>query len=208
MADDYSALGSETTKFLTKPNWVSMPSFDALHQRDILAFPGTTKEFYAVTSAQPITIEYEFLNKTKAEESTLLTFFAGRLGRLTKFWLPMWISAFRLAEAIEQDDTTAIVQDVCFTDIHRGDERIFIETVTGDMITRAITDCADNGDGTETLTFNTAITRDIALADVMTFGRFLLVRLDVDKLSLRMKNDSVSSYQMRFIELVKEYPAL
>ena len=208
MADSWADLGSVTTKFLTMPNWAENPLLDLMLTRNILNFPGTGFELYSVSSMIPIIVEYEFLNMSKNDEYSLLSFFARCSGRLRKFWLPIRKAYFNLASTIQPGATSITVTDSSFYDIHGGYERIYLELADGSMISRHVTDVAKGGNQTVVLTINTAMDRQVMPANVLCFGRLILCRLDNDSLTLNMITNAASKYSLRFYELVREYEAL
>jgi hypothetical protein len=87
-------------------------------------------------------------------------------------------------------------------------ERIFIETTSGDIITRHVTSASGTESGEfETLTIETPLDRDLTQDEIRCFGRYVLCRFDIDELEMRAITSVASSCEIDFAELVNEYTA-
>lgn len=206
MSHSYEDITRTSRKFTLKPDWVQPPEGDFRFNRDMLRFPGTISEMYNLGSAISRSIKYKFTNLSKADELYILEFFRDCQGRLVRFWLPVWENAMRLYTSIATFDEYLYVYNVRFYSQYYEHERIFIETTTGDVITRHVVgSTGDPADPYEVLQVETPMDRNLTQDDIAFFGRYLLVRFDIDELEVRMITDEVSELVIPFVEVVHEY---
>jgi len=204
MSNDWQDLSRTTDVLTVKPNWVQSLKGTFSNNVEVTQFPGTATDIYNVSDNIGNRLEYKFTNMDKADEYELITFFCEHQGRLKRFWLPYWKNQFVLLDNLSTGDTTIDVTNVNFNLIDRGYERLFFYLVDGSFISRQILFAIDNGTY-ETLYLQTALTQDIAMADVLFFGRLFLVRFDDDTMPHNFIADDTSEYGISFIELPNEY---
>jgi hypothetical protein len=182
-----------------------LPKRDYEDGRDIAEMEASSITIVNVTDSLPHEVAYGFMNVDKSEEKGLLDFMDWSQGRLRRFWLPVWKNTFKLQLDILIYDNTLLVDDTHFVENYQGYERIFIETKSGIFLTRKVIGVVDNGNGTETLTIETVMDRNIAVEDIAYFGRLLLVRFEQDEIMMKHDSSSVSECKLLFRELVREY---
>lgn len=201
MADSLLDLGSTTTLFATKPDYADgVGSGLADMGRDLIQGNLGRRQTRLRTTEVPLRVAYRFAMLTKSDEYDLVEFFCARRGMNKRFWLPLWNQAFVLKSAIAKLSYTFEIEDNNFDEVVKYYERIFIYTTTGDMITRKILTRTGN-----VYTVETAFDRDIALTDVLYFGRLLMARFDQDELEVRHVTNTISEAEVNFVELPKEY---
>jgi hypothetical protein len=192
--------------WLREPNWVEAPNWKLKATSQNIQYPGTAQELYDKFLPIPKRRTMRFDNWTKVEEYEITNFFYARNGRHTNFWQPAWDTAMKLYEDISNGASSIKIYPCNFHLAYSGYERILLVLATGDMITREVTAVTYNA-SYETLTLNTVMSQDIAIADVSIITLFMLGRLDMDALKLEHQTDIISSVIWDFIELPREYPA-
>lgn len=203
MSDSLLDLGVDSDIFTSEPDWSSEPSASFLQGRDIQQYDNGTVNIREKSIYKPRTVEYSFTNMTKSDEYSILDFFYRMKGMLKRFWVPIWKQGFTLSEPISSGSFYFKINNNSFGDIVNFHERIFIKTVSGDLITRKIAEY-EVGSKTEFLV-SSAWDRDIALSDIAFFGILLLARFDHDELEIDYSNDIIGTCSLRFLELVNEY---
>lgn len=208
MADSLTGLGTVTTIFRTEPDWSNQVEFERELNAIRNGYPGTIQEILSWTQDLPHMFNFKLQNLLKVEEYGLIEFFNARQGRLKPFWVPSHLKEFELSETMPNGATALYVYDNGFANAYRGYERVFLDLVSGDLITRQVMSVASGpGDDELSLHLDTALDREIAPEDVLKFGKLLFVRFAKDILELSHDSKSISSAQVSFQELVKEYPA-
>ena len=203
MADSLLDLGTLSTIFDIKPNWITAPQPSFSLSREALRFNLGVVSIRPLTTDNARSIEYLFTNLSKENEFDLLTFFCQRYGRLKRFWLPVYYQEFTLKEDIDEGDTIFTPLDTGFNLIYKERERIYIELKDGSRITRKIT-----GYSEVSFTVLTAFDRDIKTTDIRLMGFLLLARFDQDEIDMKYISASISECSIRFLELPKEYLAI
>ena len=93
-------------------------------------------------------------------------------------------------------------------DIMRGDERIYVEMLDGDILTREITTVEySEGDDATVVSLNTPVDRDLFAdnGNHIIISRLLLVRFDRDTIEVNLQSNVVGEVSLKFRELPKEY---
>ena len=206
MADSYTGLGTITAKWLREPHWANTPKVEFPMARQVISFPGTITAIEQESPSVPLIREFTFLSFSKAEEYELLSFFCEKQGRLKKFWIPSWVSAFTLKSAITIASNQVKVNHVNFQKVYSGYERIRLLLSNGDTIVRKIINVVETDKTEEVLTVDTVFDRSIAIGSVVLFDLFLLCRSDIDSFQLEYVSAGVSECSVRVAELIREYP--
>lgn len=207
MADNKTGLGTITDILNTEPNWNRAIEVERALNAKLMGYPGTVQKILSWSDDLPAVVAFKLTNASKQDEFDLLTFFNLMKGRLGKFWVRSELKEFGLSQDMPQNSTGLYVNDNKFDLAYRGYERIYLDMANGDLITRKVTSVSSGpGAGELTLQIDTVTDRQINRADVRKFGRFLLVRFDVDKISFEHGEKSISDVEVKLRELVKEYP--
>lgn len=201
MADSIADLGDSTDIFILKPDWTDLPKVSLSSGREVLQYNQARVSLRPLSTFTGRTIEYGFSVFDKEDEYYILNFYQTQRGRKKRFWVPLWHQEFQLAEAIVNGSYQFKINDSDFVDIVKYYERIYIYTAAGDLITRKVLSKIDD----VTYIVQTAFDRNIALADVLFFGRIILCRFEQDEVEMQHETDSVSSCSIAFKELPKEY---
>lgn len=200
MADSLLDLGATSDIFTQKPDYADGISSGLDFGRDVLQFNAGLITTRNRTHDLAMNLVYNFQNLSKETEYYLVNFFCTQRGQNKRFWLPVWEQSFKLAAAISVLSYTFQMTDNHFNDVARFYERIFIYTKTGDLITRKLLSCVGN-----VFTVETAFDRDLAVDDVLYFGRLVMARFGQDELDVKHVTNTISSAEASFIELPKEY---
>jgi hypothetical protein len=208
MADSLLDIGTEEV-FPLEPNWATKPGHTYTMTRYLNQHPGTVTEISQKNPESPWVVTARFDIQSKEEEFELLSFIKDREGRVGKFWFKHPKNMFSIKDALSNGSTQVIVYEDNFHLISQGYERIYIELLTGDIITRHVSSADWDEDNEEVqLNLATGVDRDIAVDEVLRIGRFLLVRFDDDMFRFDLDTDHKSMIRLRFKELVKEYSDL
>ncbi len=149
-----------------------------------------------------------FTLHTRALVNDFLLWCAVRRGRFAPLWVPTWRRDFVLAEPIGAADTEITVEATGYTDTQFGDEaRQHLAIITQGSGTRTvyprrITDATDNGDGTETLTIESALG---VAADTYAWLSFLVLsRLESDDIPVEWSHLGLAEASVQFVEIPRQ----
>lgn len=204
MAHDLQDIDGSTKYWFREPNWKSSPKTNPVLSRILRQFSGTRMGLYARTENVPWRRTFGFMNKTKAEEFEMISFFEDRRAMVEGFWIPDWSSSFIVLEDI-LDSTSVTVRNDLFYQKHKGYERIAFIMPDGDVISRKIEDAERIDDDEEQLTLSSG-PGTILLTDYAHVTLFRLVRFEMDKLTVKYHTTGVSEAMFKLFELVTEYP--
>ena len=199
MSDSLLDLGTDPV-FTASPNWQSSPSAGLDTGREVIQYNQSYASIRSLTLNNFRTMQYSYFNKTKAEEYYLLNFFYTQRGRLKRFWLPVNYQEFFLDSDALSGQFTLIIKASNFYTNWKGYERLYIVLKDGSRITRKISSITD-----VEIAFSNALTQDVLITNVRTFGLILLARFDQDEIELRHTTDNLSECQIAFKELPDEY---
>lgn len=167
---------------------------------------------HAAETASPadmVTRRFAVVCYSRAEVRTMRTFFEGRLGRAVPFWLQTWEEDFTLAASHPSGSATLTVLAAGYATLvfPQGPQRrhIGLQGPTGAFSYRRITNAVDNGNGTETLTLDTATDADLTTASLVTFLRYS--RFDSDAIEIEWHGGHYAECMMPVRELPNEVPA-
>lgn len=198
MTDVLNGLGS-TPILRSTANWATSPKYNFLNSMKILQFEGTVQDFFENDSRMPQTFQAEFTPITRQEEYNILNFFKSRKGMIERFWLPIYPEFFTLHSDVSAISTQITIEKNLFS---WSGERVFIETLLGDLWTAKVTDEVQDVNTTD-LILASAAGREILVADVNTFGILLLCRFDKDTLSFSYETDTVSKVSVDVKEVLE-----
>jgi hypothetical protein len=202
MSDSLLNIGTPALDiFDIRPDWTTQPSMAESQGREIIQVGRGYAGYRNLTLDINYSVSDSFFNLTKQDEYDLLSFFCDKQGMLKRFWFPMDNQSFVLSSSISSGDTHFHVNDDGFADIYQGYERLYMVLKDGSRISRLISS------KTSATIFNvsSAFDRNIALSEILFFGRLLLARFDQDELLLQHETDDKSSCSIKFKELAKEY---
>jgi hypothetical protein len=114
-------------------------------------------------------------------------------GRLNPVWFPTWQRDFILAAALGSTDTNIVVNDVgysLYVQQHPMRRDLYIRLNDGTYFLRRIT-ASSRGNGTETLTLDSALGRAVSPSDVLIISFLDLRRLDQDQVEFAWLTDQV-----------------
>jgi len=197
---DLIACGT-TEIFLALPDWTTPPTLDLSFGREVIQYDEAVTRFRYLTSDLEWKSGGVFSNFFKTEEYYILDFFFRHMGRLKKFWLPVQSQYFKLATNIGNGATVFTLDDDTFQYVYRGYERLYMLLSSGDMITRKISSSHGSGEYSVATAFDRAINKN----NVVLFGKLALVRFDQDEIEMQHDTPEVSTCELSFKELPKEY---
>ena len=140
----------------------------------------------------------------------MLIFFADKLGRARKFWLPDPFACFEVqAFLFDEDDGYLIrVNKVSNLEGLNGNERLHIRLQDGSVITRRIDSTVQGATYTDflvsTLTHLDPL-EDFNIATIERCSLMYLGRFENDVLEVSMTTDQLASCSIEFKELLHEY---
>ena len=206
MADSWLNLGSLATRFEERPNWITPAKTSTTINSELLRyFPSAVDITELNINGSALAFEYGFENMKRKQAYTVLDFFGGRVGRLMRFWVPVWTNMFTLYANITNGDNNIKINSVLFSSTAITTyQRIFIYTKAGDSISRRCATVAD-GVGYEQLNLASNMDRDLTQGDIEIFSVLALARLDIDTLEMVHQSSDICSTVLRFVELVGEY---
>lgn len=205
MADSLLDLCQTTDLFTYPHNWVSTVEQDVDFMRTIIQYTGTPGKIKNLSDDIPVNVGLSFTNLTKTSEYDLLKFFCDHRGRCNRFWLPIPEQYYVMAaDALIGSNEINIAIHGEYT-FFRGYERMFMILTNGDMLTRRILDFDCLGSNNNIMTIESVLDRNIAVTDVLLFGKLILCRFDQDEVQFTHENNIISSCALSFQELTKEY---
>lgn len=206
MADSYPSLGTNTTKWMRQPDWVTPLKRNMGMTKLLIQYPGTVPNIWNENTVVPRRYQFQFANDNKTDEKTLLDFFLGRQGQAKGFWMPSWQTQFLVTVNITNGSFNATVRNDNFYMIFGGYEYLMLQLSTGDIVVKKITVVEKIDDDEENITFDTAFDRNIATTDIALACLFLFCRLEDDSLAVSYITNTVSNTKFSILELVREYP--
>jgi hypothetical protein len=141
--------------------------------------------------------------------TTFRGFILRRFGQMNPFWLPTWDEDLVLAQDVGATDGAIKIQSEFYTkfffpSVARRD-LAFIPVSGGSNVYRRVTAAEDNGDGTETLTLDSAT--GVALPASTTMLSFLtLARLLADRVDIRWATADLAQAELELQEVPREIP--
>jgi hypothetical protein len=158
----------------------------------------------AITS-QP----FPWLMLNHSQVTTLRAFVLARFGRFAPFWIPTWDQDLVLVQDATAADTGIKIQSEFYTRfMFPNKARRYVAMIPMDQggnVYRQITSSVDNGDGTETLGFDSAIGKIFPAARTMV-SFLIFARLDADQVEIEWLNNDLAQTTIEIAELPREVP--
>lgn len=184
---------------------------DELEQAQRIFDPGyghVTANFYS--TAPVVGREFDWFISGKQDAKDLRDFFAARKGRIVPFWVPTWQSDMVMTANGSSGSTSINIQAIGYTrflfpTIARRYLYILPDTNPSAAIYRKVTAAVDNGNGTETLTLDSALGVTVTAATSLV-SFLVLCRLADDKMVIRWDNSITGQAKLRFLEVPNEAP--
>jgi len=149
--------------------------------------------FYNTAGAGLRVQQHAWMLRGLSDNAVFRSFLYGVRGRAKALWLPSFQADLDLTEAIDAADTTIKVVECGYAaaSAHAVDNKrdIRIALKDGTSVLRRVTASSEAG-GVETLTLNSAVGQDIALADVHRVEFLSLCRLDADSIEIAHLTDT------------------
>ncbi len=126
-------------------------------------------------------------------------------GQITPVWLPTFFADITLARPIADGDTTVTIKrngiSEFFTVIPVNRQDIIFDPRGNEApaVYRRILGAVDNGDGTETVTVDSAFTQAIFAADLKRISWIYLARLSTDRIEINHQTDNAGVAQVSTI---------
>ena len=206
MADSWEGLGTLSTRFVERPNWLKPVKSNTQFNRELLMFPPSAVDFTELSvNGYALSFEYGFENMEREQAFDVVDFFDDRVGRLKRFWVPLWVNMFSLYEPITNGDSDIKINPSLFplTTIQTY-QRVFIHTKSGDSISRRSDNVYDVTTH-DSISLITPMDRDLTQDEIEVFSVLILCRFDHDVLEMAHASAGVSSATLRFAELLGEY---
>lgn len=209
MADSITDVGVGEPVLTFQPNWVSEPRQSFAITRYLLSYKGTSSSIEEQNAEVPVIVSARWDFDSKEDQFNFLTFISARIGRTERFWFKYPRTLFRLKQALGTGASSIRVYEDNFHLASQGHERIYIELASGDLIVRKVDSATlDTVNEWVEIGITTVIDRDIALEDVVSFGRYLLCRFDDDVFRFSLESDDHMVIEQRVNELVYDYSDL
>lgn len=149
-----------------------------------------------------------FTLTSRADLSSFLEWCAVRRGAYRELWVPTWRRDFQLVGAQDAGDTDLVVYATGYPDTSFSSEarrHLAIMTQGNGVRTlyfRRITDAVDNGDGTETITIESAV--GVALDPYAQLSFLVLARLESDDIPIQYHHLGLQEVPVRFVEIPRQ----
>lgn len=194
---------------LRRPNFSDDPSDTIDHAQSVLDGGMGKVTAYDKGPYASGAHSFNWFIQNKADADDLRTFFNTRRGMAVPFWIPTWRQDLPLASSIASSVTSMsiLLSDYTlfmFPDVARRTICIFMSD--GSTIFRQITGTIDNGDGTETLTLDSAPGVNVPQDTMVSY--LLFCRLDTDELEIGWLSSTVGSADLPYVELPLEVPTV
>ncbi|MGD9156806.1 MAG: hypothetical protein PVG39_00230 [Desulfobacteraceae bacterium] len=208
MVDSLLDIGGEP-EFPLSIDWSSQPSYNFQISRYLFEGRGTASKIEEKNPETPISFEAKFYVGDRETEYAFLDFIHTTVGRTNRFWLRYPKQSFIPTEGLSNGSMILKVEPNNFDLFHVGHERIYIQTIYGDTITRHVSNATYDATFDEiSLQLLTAIDRDISLDEFLIIGRYLLVRFDHDDFNINVLTEDKFDFSLKFIELIRDYSDL
>jgi hypothetical protein len=162
------------------------------------------KAGYAVTS-QP----FPWMMLNHSQVTTLRAFVLARFGRLRPFWIPTWDQDLVMyQDALNGDSGIKIKSEFYTRFMFPNNSRRYLALIPFDSsgnVYRKITSAVDNGDGTETLGFDSNLPKAFPAAKTMVCF-LVFARLDADDIEIEWMNNDLAQTTLEFTEVPFEAP--
>jgi len=144
---------------------------------------------------------------SRNDVATLMAWFAQTLGRGTAVWVPSdQPDLFFVSQNVGLTTLTAVTVGYAANDFANTARRmILVRDQSNAWHARLVTAAVSNGDGTETLTLESALP---ALTNFALISQLYLMRSELDELKLTFDAQLVASCDLQFTELPTEIDAL
>jgi len=182
--------GSEL--WLWEPNWVSEIGIQIDHRSRLVdAGRGTfgVPDYDQSTSRMAMqTSGGAWFLKGLSQAAEFRKFCARRRGMLNGFWTPSWMTDFSPLSTIGAAATTLSVKRTDAGAPVPGRRDIIIFLKNGTRFARRLSNIVDNGDGTQTLTIDSALGQEVTVAQVQRICWLHWSRLGSDTIEFRWES--------------------
>jgi len=152
---------------------------DVLVIDNVTGIPNSDPRF--TTPTQMFTVSWDLTNR--AELWRMRKWLHSRRGKQKSFWLPTKLSDFEVAQDITAGSSSITIVDMNYG-LFYGVRYVAIKARTGATYYNKITGSSVNGDGTETLFLEDAISTTVMLSNVEYVCLLHRVRLDADRIEI------------------------
>jgi hypothetical protein len=158
----------------------------------------------------PITSQpFPWLMLNHSQVNTLRAFFLARFGKFRPFWIPTWDQDLVMfQDAVINDTGIKIYSEFytrfMFSNKARRDVALIPYDSSGNVY-RRITASIDNGDGTESLTFDSILPKAFPAAKTMV-SFLVFARLDIDDVEIDWMNNDLAQTVIEMTEVPRETP--
>lgn len=174
--------------------------------------PGMGKVSVSDRSGVPVMDRKGFrwvMDGGRADIQVFRDFISNRAGMRVPFWVPTWRKDMALTADLPVGNAGMIIQGIGFTKYMYGANcRHYLAFIMPDRTKsyRHITASADPGNGTESITLDSAFAFTLPAASVM-ISFLTLCRLADDKPRLLWHTPNLAESTLEFVELPQEVPA-
>lgn len=155
-------------------------------------------------------IDWPFLwyLESRSRVNDFVWWLAERRGRFAPCWVPTWRRDLTLHTAAGSSDTDLVIEWIDYTSVMFPHEsrRHIAAIVPGSgvytVVPRRITNAVDNGDGTETITIESAFGQALTTKSVLSF--LVLCRLAEDEVTIHWFHPNAAEARTRFVELPRQ----
>lgn len=192
------------------PNWADAP-LKRSYKRSMVTIDPKIGPIEVVDKGGSAIVGQEFpwWLDTHPNITAFRAFILRRFGQLNPFWIPTWDQDLVLSQSVGTGDTGIRIQSEFYTRFFfPSPARRFIAFIPIDgsgNVYREITDSADNGDGTESLTLESATGKAFAAGSTM-ISFLTLARLASDSTSIRWDSAEHAESILQLQEVPRELP--
>lgn len=192
------------------PNWDQAP-LKRSYKRSMVTIDPKVGPIEVVDKGGSAVVGQEFpwWLDTHPNVTTFRAFMLRRFGQLNPFWLPTWDQDLVLAADVGTTETDISIKSEFYTRFFfPSPARRFIAFIPIDgsgNVYRKITGAVDNGDGTESLTLESAVGKNFAKGTTMV-SFLTLARLASDSVSIKWDSSEHASALIELQEVPRELP--
>lgn len=152
---------------------------------------------------------FDWFMPTRADVDVFRAFVAARAGMAVPAWVPSWRADLMLTAAMGATDVSFTIQAIDFSKFSfpylARCYVAFIVSGGATQIYRKVTGAVDNGNGTETLTIDSALGQAITTDTMISY--LFLCRLGSDAVAIQWETNTSAQAQLSLVEVPLEVPA-
>jgi hypothetical protein len=165
----------------------------------------------AQNNAPQTNIQYDKIMANHQQSSDFFAWLDTRKGRFTPVWLPTWSHDFEVVDNISNTATAIVVNEIGYASLYMATgtppasrRDVMVRLKTGTYYFKRITGAANNLDGTETISLDSAFGVSINASDIDRVCFLVPSRLDADAVEIAWVSGNVSRTAFKVTDLVDD----